>query len=219
MKIFENRSFDDLCSLKVEENARFYCELEDYDQLNEIDSFLREKSIKHLVLGEGTNIVPINNFEGLVIKNKLKGITEIDESFVKVSSGENWNEFVKWSLSEGKKGLENLALIPGTVGAGPVQNIGAYGSEVSEFIDSISVIDLQKKEKLILKKNELDFSYRSSIFKKYKHFIITEVNFQFNSTSHVNTSYKKLGTANNSSHNQRLQLKSWRYYWFRNNKR
>ena len=79
MKFFENRSFDDLCSLKVEENARFYCELEDYDQLNEVDSFLREKSIKHLVLGEGTNIVPINNFEGLVIKNKLKGITEIDE--------------------------------------------------------------------------------------------------------------------------------------------
>ena len=85
-------------------------------------------------MGEGTNIVPINNFEGLVIKNKLKGITEIDDCFVEVSSGENWNEFVKWSLLEGKKGLENLALIPGTVGAGPVQNIGAYGSEISKFI-------------------------------------------------------------------------------------
>ena len=109
-EIFENRSFDDLCSLKVEENARFYCELEDYDQLNEIDSFLREKSIKHLVLGEGTNIVPINNFEGLVIKNKLKGITEIDESFVEVSSGENWNEFVKWSLFRRKEGFRKFSI-------------------------------------------------------------------------------------------------------------
>ena len=60
MKFFENRSFDDLCSLKVEENARFYCELEDYDQLYEIENFLRDKSIKHLVLGEGTNIVPVS---------------------------------------------------------------------------------------------------------------------------------------------------------------
>ena len=188
MKFFENRSFDDLCSLKVEENARFYCELEDYDQLYEIENFLREKSIKHLVLGEGTNIVPINNFEGLVIKNKLKGITEIDESFVKVSSGENWNEFVKWSLSEGKKGLENLALIPGTVGAGPVQNIGAYGSEISKFIEEISVFNFETSKVEKMKKDDCEFSYRSSIFQQTNKYFILSVSFKFEQDSKLNLS-------------------------------
>ena len=192
MKFFENRSFDDLCSLKVEENARFYCELEDYDQLYEIENFLRDKNIKHLVLGEGTNIVPISNFEGLVIKNKLKGITEIDESFVEVSSGENWNEFVKWSLSEGKKGLENLALIPGTVGAGPIQNIGAYGSEISKFIEEISVFNFESSRVEKMKKDDCEFGYRSSIFQQTNKYFILSVSFKFQQDSKLNLSYKSI---------------------------
>ena len=191
MEIKENYNLSSNNSFGFNYQCNFFCKANSEDEILEFIKFSEKKGKELIVLGEGTNIVIKNNLDKsvLLIKNKGK---EIEKNKVRVAAGENWHEFVLWTLRNNLFGLENLSLIPGSVGAAPIQNIGAYGSEVSEFIESVSVIDLQKKEKLILKKNELDFSYRSSIFKKHKHFIVTEVVFQLNSTSEVNTSYKKL---------------------------
>ena len=125
MNISENISFSTLCSLKIHEMAPFYCELNSEEELNEISEFLDREKIKHCVLGDGTNIVPTGKFNGLVIKNKLKGIKR-EGTKIEVASGENWHSFVDLSLSEELFGLENLALIPGTVGAVSYTHLRAH---------------------------------------------------------------------------------------------
>ena len=149
MKYQENYSFVNLSSLKIDEKASYYCELKNQDDLLEILDFATQKNLPIFFIGEGTNIVPTKLFDGVVIKNLLKGITIIDEKTTEVASGENWNEFVSWSLSKNKFGLENLGLIPGTVGAAPVQNIGAYGSEVSNYIKEIKIFILRSNNKIL----------------------------------------------------------------------
>jgi UDP-N-acetylmuramate dehydrogenase len=121
------------------------------------------------VLGGGSNIVLTGDVKPMVLKVEIKGMRLVSESakafVVEAGAGENWHEFVNWTLSQGYCGLENMALIPGTVGAAPVQNIGAYGVELQDRFDSLDAVDLQTGKEFTLNAAQCAFGYRDSVFK------------------------------------------------------
>ncbi len=123
-----------------------------------------------LVLGQGSNILFTGDFPGVVLRNEITGIRVIDEDessvVIEAGSGVIWNDLVDFAVSRGWWGIENLALIPGTVGAAPVQNIGAYGAEAADVILQVRAFNLQNREWLVLENSECGFGYRDSIFKR-----------------------------------------------------
>ncbi|WMY95846.1 MAG: UDP-N-acetylmuramate dehydrogenase [Arsenophonus sp.] len=133
-----------------------------------------------LLLGEGSNVLFLNNFKGTVILNKITALNITESSknwFIHVGAGNNWHELIKELMKRGIYGLENMALIPGSVGAAPIQNIGAYGIEFKDVCHYVNVIDLNNKKKYCLNVNECQFSYRNSIlkYKYYKNFAVISV--------------------------------------------
>jgi len=144
----------------------------------------RAAGLSRLVLGGGSNIVLTGDFDGLVLLVALHGrrlVREDDEAwYVEAAAGENWHEFVAWTLAQGMPGLENLALIPGTVGAAPIQNIGAYGLEMCERFASLRAVELATGEVLELDAAACRFGYRDSFFKREgrDRFVITSVTFR-----------------------------------------
>lgn len=121
-----------------------------------------------LILGQGSNILFLEDFDGVVLVNKLKGISHREDEqfhYLHVQGGENWHELVKWTLEHDMAGLENLALIPGVAGSAPIQNIGAYGVEFERVCDFVGVLNLCTGERLKLDKAECKFGYRESVFK------------------------------------------------------
>jgi len=127
----------------------------------------REKNV--IPLGQGSNIVLAGDLDALILQQCQRGITVVDDNgetiVIRVAGGENWHSLVEWTLAQGYYGLENLALIPGTVGAAPIQNIGAYGVELSPFVHSVAAVLTTSGETLHLTGKECEFSYRDSIFK------------------------------------------------------
>ena len=192
MNYEQNFSLLGLNSLKINEKAAYYCELNNQEEIEGILEFAKQKNLLTFFLGEGTNIVPTKPFDGVIIKNLLKGKKIIDENTTEVASGENWNDFVSWSLSNNKFGLENLGLIPGTVGAAPVQNIGAYGSEVSNFIKEIKIFNTFSGKIETLTAKDCNFDYRTSIFKHRKELFILSVTFRTMSVPKTNITYQSL---------------------------
>ena len=152
-----------------------------------------------LVLGGGSNLLLTQDFDGLTLKIESRGIEILQEdeyrAKVKVASGENWHDFVLWCLEKDFGGVENLALIPGSVGAAPIQNIGAYGVELSQVFESCEAVSRETGEIKTFNKAECEFGYRNSIFKnalKGK-YIITSAQFNLTKAPHqINTSYQGL---------------------------
>lgn len=146
------------------------------------------------ILGGGSNILLTQNLKGLTLKNEIFGkeiIEEEDEVIVAVGGGENWHEFVLWAMNHDFGGIENLSLIPGTVGAAPIQNIGAYGVELKDVLERVEAIDLNTKETLAFENKDCEFGYRDSLFKrqlKGKVFI-TKVFFRLTKKHKVNIEY------------------------------
>jgi len=174
--------------------------LEQSDQISEIIRFLNNNPMPVLVLGNGSNILFVNDFNGLIVLNRIKGIQIISETeddiTIEAGAGENWSDFVSYCVGHGWGGIENLADIPGTVGASAVQNIGAYDMEAGNAIVKVTAYSLQTGEKRTFSKQECRFGYRSSIFKSayYKHFIITNVTYKLNKKPFPLTSYKAIQT-------------------------
>ncbi len=175
------------------------------ETISELVEVLRSDEFKlakeKLILGGGSNILITRDIEGIVLVTSLKG--KQSEQFerdgkqmlrLKVMAGENWHELVRESVSEGWCGFENLALIPGSVGAAPMQNIGAYGVEIKQVVESVAYLDLETLELKYLDNAECKFGYRDSIFKQELKgkVIITEVTFVLSRDTAPNVSYEQL---------------------------
>ncbi len=159
----------------------------------------QNKQAQLLVLGAGSNLLLTKDFDGLTVRIENQGIKIIGEDMrvarVKVAAGENWHDFVMWCLENDLGGVENLALIPGSVGAAPIQNIGAYGVELMEVFESCEAMSLKTRKFKTFNKTDCEFGYRNSIFKNSLkgEYIITSVQFNLTKAPHqINTSYRGL---------------------------
>jgi UDP-N-acetylmuramate dehydrogenase len=140
MTLKENISLQSYTSFGCNETSRYFTNVASADAVLEAFQWSKEKNIPYLILGTGSNVLFTKPYEGLIIKNEIAGIEKTNETagevFLSVGAGENWHHFVSYCVQKGWGGIENLSLIPGTVGASPIQNIGAYGVEVQECIQT-----------------------------------------------------------------------------------
>ena len=181
--------------------AKYYLSVDTFTDL--LDFFSKEKiaqNEKRLIIGSGSNLLFINHFNGLVIHPEIVGIQVINEDIdfaeVEAGAGVDWDSFVSYCVANGWGGVENLSLIPGTVGAAPVQNIGAYGVEVQSGIAIVKGLDLQAIEFKIHNQSQCDFGYRTSIFKEQfkENFIVTSVVFRLSKQPVFTLNYGALET-------------------------
>jgi len=172
---------------------RFYVVENNDDLLNLFNNYSLEK---FFVLGGGSNILLINEFypDVIFLANQELKIISSDKDFtiVEVSAGYNWHKFLEFCLENNLYGMENLALIPGNCGAAPIQNIGAYGVEQSEFFDSATAFDINTKSFKLFYNKDCTFSYRESIFKKNRNFIITDIRYKLKNYFVPNLEYNEL---------------------------
>lgn len=179
----------------IEASARYFFEFETSE---EITNFLRANDIadtNYLIMGGGSNLLFTEDFDGLVLHPNVKGIEVIEEDdetvLLRVGSNEDWDEFVGWTVDQNYYGIENLSLIPGVVGAAPVQNIGAYGVEVCEVVEKVEAISIETKNPVEFSNMHCEFGYRNSVFKnEYKNlFIITHVQFRLKKKGEFKLAY------------------------------
>lgn len=193
MQIIENQSLKPHNTFGIEAKARYFVEVHSEEELRQA---LQSNIQPIFILGGGSNILLTQDFNGLVIKNSIPGkeIVKINENqaLVRIGAGENWHQTVLWTLAQGFGGLENLSLIPGTVGASPMQNIGAYGVELKDVFHHLEAMERTTGEIHTFDKTACQFGYRESIFKKElkEKYIITRVYLQLTTTHHkINISY------------------------------
>jgi UDP-N-acetylmuramate dehydrogenase len=182
MEISENISLQALHSFGCNEKASYFTKIDSIEAIEKTIHWVKEKNIPYLILGAGSNILFTKTFEGLVLKMEIMGIKKIKETaskvILEVGAGENWHHLVSYCVQKGWGGMENLSLIPGTVGASPIQNIGAYGVEAKDCIDLVNAYDTFEDRFIILKNTECHFGYRTSLFKKEKNrYIVSSVQF------------------------------------------
>lgn len=184
-----NVSLRDLNTLGLKSRAAWFVSA---TSVNEVQSSVREacaKGLSLIPLGGGSNVILGPEIDALVVHINILGRELIEETedqvVVRVGAGESWHETVLWAHRNGYYGLENLALIPGSVGASPVQNIGAYGVEVENFIAQVNVVDGLSGEPKPLRNEDCKFGYRNSVFKQEcgKHWVITSVDFRLSKKS------------------------------------
>ncbi len=193
MKIEKNKSLKEFTTFKIGGSAQFFCAVENEEELVEAVAFSKAENLPIFVLGGGSNIlISDEGFHGLVIKMEMKGV-EYEGARVTVQAGEDWDAFVEKTVEQGLYGLENLSLIPGTVGAAPVQNIGAYGSEVKDTIESVRVFDTAENVFKDFLNHHCEFEYRNSLFKREAgRYIIVSTTFVLKKDGKVNIGYKDL---------------------------
>jgi len=198
MKIFTNHSLKNYNTFGIDVKAKYFADISSVDELRNALANNEVPTAKRFILGGGSNVLFVKDYEGLVIKNSIPGfniISDNDKSaIVEVGAGVVWDELVKYCVDKNLGGIENLSIIPGSVGAAPIQNIGAYGQELKDtFIELKGLFAETGKEKMF-DISDCNFSYRDSIFKtelKNK-FIITSVKLKLAKNPQVNTSYKQL---------------------------
>ncbi|MCX7697460.1 MAG: UDP-N-acetylmuramate dehydrogenase [Bacteroidales bacterium] len=180
-------------TFRVSSRARELIILENEQELPDV---LEKTFDRWMVLGKGSNVLFVGDYDGTIVHFKTNSYTveaELDEEvLVSVDAGYDWDKWVLTSLYSGWYGLENLSFIPGTVGAAPIQNIGAYGVEVGPFIHKVRFFDVYSKSFKELNSHELVFSYRQSIFQQHPEWIITKVVFRLNKNFHPNLDYPSL---------------------------
>ncbi len=192
MNIEKNISLKHLNTFGIDVSAKYFSSFRTADDLA---ALLDSHTHNTLILGGGSNILFTKNIDGLVLKNEIEGIDKIGEDedhvYIKAGAGENWHQFVLYCLDNDYAGIENLALIPGSVGASPMQNIGAYGVEIKDRFHSLDAFHIEDKKAVSFNKNECAFGYRESVFKnKFKNqFVITSVTYKLNKRPVYNVSY------------------------------
>jgi len=200
LNIEENKSLSLYTTFKIGGLARYFIKVNDEHEAKEAISWAKHKDLEILVIGQGSNmLLSDEGFSGLVIKNDIKGIkeTKLDDHYivVKAGSGEIWDDVVKYSLDKKYWGIENLSYIPGTIGAAPVQNIGAYGVELKDVFYSLELINFETLETKIFETHECNFSYRNSIFKRQlkNQVFISSVSLKLSLQAHPHLNYGSLG--------------------------
>jgi UDP-N-acetylmuramate dehydrogenase len=193
MQIQENISLKPYNSFGIDAKAKYFATFKDTDELSTL--LANDSRFPTLVLGGGSNILFTKDYDGLVLKNEIKGIALLHEDseyvYVKTGAGENWHQFVLYCIERNWAGVENLSLIPGNVGASPMQNIGAYGVEVDDLFWDLEAYHIKEKKLVTFTRSDCEFGYRDSVFKsKYKdQFIILNVTFQLRKKPRFKTSY------------------------------
>ena len=196
MQIRENISLKNYTTFKIAGKARYFFEVKSLDELREAVQFAKSQAMSFFILGGGSNtLFVLPSFKGVVIKINIKG-KEFGNAggsvLARVGAGENWDDFVEESVRRNLFGVENLSAIPGSVGGAPIQNIGAYGAEVGDVIQSVEVFDTEKEHPRVFSSEECQFAYRDSFFKTKEggRFVVTAVNFLLRKESTPNLSYK-----------------------------
>jgi UDP-N-acetylmuramate dehydrogenase len=204
MEIKQNADLTKLNTLAVSALARYFAEINSEQELTELFKLPEFRNNKKFILGGGSNILFTKDFDGIVVKISLKGrkiVSEDSESVVlEVSAGEDWHELVTYAVAQNWGGIENLAYIPGTVGAAPVQNIAAYGENFSDVFESLNAFNIETGETRIFTKRECNFHYRESIFKKELKgkYIILSVRFKLLKNPELQTLYYQTGITRDS---------------------
>ncbi|MGH8107936.1 MAG: UDP-N-acetylmuramate dehydrogenase [Arenimonas sp.] len=181
-------------TFRIPVRAEILADVKNSDGLAELFDFAMLRNGPVMILGEGSNILFAADVQGVVICLTMSEINivkdEGDFALVRVDAGVNWNDFIGWTLGRGLIGLENMSLIPGTVGACPIQNIGAYGVEVGEFIETVEVFDRQSQRMKRIGRAECEFSYRDSLFKQdLNRYVICAVEFLLPRTRELKLDY------------------------------
>ncbi|MXV16046.1 UDP-N-acetylmuramate dehydrogenase [Hufsiella ginkgonis] len=192
--IHEHYSLKNLNTFGVAASCRWFVEINEEGDLQELFSDPQWLSVPRLVLGGGSNILFTQDFDGLLIKINIPGINYVengDDLFVTAGAGVIWNDFVNYCVDHGFAGVENLSLIPGSVGASPIQNIGAYGVEIKDVLHSCEAFEIKTRETRHFTNEDCQFGYRDSIFKSRVkgQYIITAVTYRLSRRSAINTSY------------------------------
>jgi UDP-N-acetylmuramate dehydrogenase len=193
MQIQENISLKQFNTFGIAAKARYFASFSSAEDLSEL--LASDSRLPTLILGGGSNILLTKDFDGMVLKNEIKGITELHEDseyvYVKAGAGENWHQFVLHCIGRNWAGVENLSLIPGNVGASPMQNIGAYGVEIDDVFWDLEAYHSKEKKLVTFTRNDCEFGYRESVFKrKYKdQFVILNVTYQLKKKPRFNTGY------------------------------
>ncbi|HQV87386.1 MAG TPA: UDP-N-acetylmuramate dehydrogenase [Chitinophagaceae bacterium] len=193
MQLQENISLKPYNTFGIDVKARYFATFNDTDELAETLNLKSQTS--NLILGGGSNILLTKDYDGLVLKNEIRGIVELHEDseyvYVKAGAGENWHQFVLYCIERNWAGVENLSLIPGNVGASPMQNIGAYGVEIDDVFWDLEAFHKKDKKVVTFTRSDCEFGYRESVFKeKFKdQFVILNVTFQLRKKPRFNTSY------------------------------
>jgi UDP-N-acetylmuramate dehydrogenase len=201
--LIENAPLANRNTLRVAARAKLLAEFRDASRLPELLDFPAIRNGRLLVLGEGSNVLFTGDFDGTVLVMATRGVhvetkatsgvqveSDGDSARIAVAAGERWDDFVRWTLGQGYAGLENLILIPGTVGAAPIQNIGAYGCEVAEFIESVEAWDTREHCVVTLDHATCAFAYRDSLFKHEPgRYIVTAVRFVLPRSRPLRTDY------------------------------
>ena len=206
MNILQDFSLKPYNTFGINAAAKYFATFDSVDQLEECLAFLTPETYhpQHkatppdpspLILGGGSNILFTKDFNGLVLKNEVKGIRLLREEdahvYLTAGAGENWHSFVQYCIQKNLGGVENLSLIPGNVGASPMQNIGAYGVEIKDVFHSLEAFHIRDRKLVAFGLDDCEFGYRESVFKrKYKNqFVITSVTYKLNKQPVFNISY------------------------------
>jgi UDP-N-acetylmuramate dehydrogenase len=193
--IIQNQSLKAYNTFGIDVNARYFVDFNTIDTLSEVLASATFQQNEQLILGGGSNILFTKDFEGIVLHNLLKGISKVQvsehEYHVSAGAGEVWHELVLYAIANNLAGMENLSLIPGFVGASPMQNIGAYGVEIKDIFVSLKAMEVATGLIKTFTKEECAFGYRESFFKRAGKgkYIILEVTFQLSTKHQFNTSY------------------------------
>lgn len=200
MVIYENFDIKPFNTFGINAKVRYLVTISKPEDLTALSHFLNDKKLAFFILGGGSNVLFSKDFEGIVIKNELKGIQQVAETettvTLKINAGEIWTDLVDFCINKGWGGIENLIAIPGTMGGASVQNIGAYGAEISHVIQSVTTYHLKTGAIQEFSKEDCQYGYRKSIFKdlKNKDLLIVTTSITLNKKPTINTEYGAVKT-------------------------
>lgn len=195
MQIQQNISLKQYNTFGIDVSAQYFSSFSDINELEDILAYAQTRQLEKLIIGGGSNILFTKNFNGIVAKNNLSSITLVKEDaayyYVKANAGEVWHNLVMHCIENNYGGIENLSLIPGCVGAAPMQNIGAYGIELKDIFFELEAYDTEDKKMIVFNLNDCEFGYRESVFKtKYKgRFVIVSITLKLTKNHIFHTKY------------------------------